>query len=153
MRKRIAAVLTLALLGTSFPAMAIDQPEVNYVNGTIKSVAENAGTFDTTSQAVLELRFGPGQVSIPYAQIKSVAYREENRFRLGVLPAIAVGLLKARTKSHFVTIAWTDTEGSQVVTLKAAKARAVGLLQVIRARAPDACKPRPGNAGSCFIPE
>jgi hypothetical protein len=63
-----------------------------------------------------------------------------------VLPAIAVGLLKARSKRHFVTIEWEHSGGSpDVVTLDASKERALGLLAVLRARAPLACPGRPGQ--------
>ena len=150
--KRIAAVLALILVFGTLTSRAADQG-LTYVHGTVKALQENTGgTFDTSSQAALELRFGTGQVSIPYAQIKSCSYREENRFRLGVLATIAVGLVKARIKNHFVTITWNDGEGVQVVTLEAPRQRAIGLMEVIRGRAPQACTPRPGGGATCYLP-
>lgn len=126
--------------------------EATYVYGTIKTLPENtSGTFDTGSQSELELRFGKERISIPYARIRTCAYREENKFRLGVLATIAVGLLKARTKNHFVTLTWIDGEATQVATLEAPKRRAIGLVEVIRARAPEACKARAGSGERCFI--
>ncbi len=153
MRTRYVAVLTLMMMCGVFAARAADN-DVTYIHGTVKAIAENAeGAFDTSSQTALELKFGSEPVSIPYAQIKSCAYREENRFRLGVLATIAVGLVKARIKDHFVTITWNDGALAQVVTLEAPKRRAVGLVELIRARAPQACAPRAGGGAACFVSE
>lgn len=147
----MAVVMAVRAFGAETPSAGTPM-DITYVSGTLKAVAENAtGTFDTSAQSALNLHFGQEQVSIQYSQIKSCVYREENRFRLGVLATIAVGLLKARTKNHFVTITWTDESGSQVVRLEAPKSRAVGLVDVIRARAPEACKPKPGSMSSCYV--
>ena len=140
MGKRMAVfvLLTGLMCGAAAPA---EPPDVEYVNGTVKGMAEGAtGTVDMSSSQSLEFHAGSGQFSIPYAEITSVKCREENRFRLGVLPAIAVGLLKARSKRHFVTIEWKhDDDTTAVVTLDAPKQKARGMAAVLRARAPFAC--------------
>ena len=154
MRIGIATILGLALAGAVPSARALDGPEVTHVNGTIHAIPEGAtGTFDSSSESILVMHFGPEQISIPYTQIKSVVYREENKFRLGVLATIAVGLVKARTKNHFVTLVWKDVDGVQVIKLEAPKQRAVGLLETIRARAPQACRVRLGDNSACVMPE
>ena len=79
-------------------------------------------------------------ISIPYAAIKRYEYKEENRFHLGVVPAIAVGALKARAKRHLITIDWKDeADVAQTVTFEMTKDRAQGLMKVLEARAPEAC--------------
>lgn len=147
MRKLIVGVLLFGVLSTWMTAYAVETGDVEYVNGTVKGVPDGTmGSLDTSGKEVLEFRSAAGQFSVPYEEIKRVRCREENRFRLGVLPAIAVGLLKARSKRHFVTIEWEHPGGpSDVVTLDASKEKARGLLAVLRARAPQGCPDRPGQ--------
>lgn len=149
MRKWMAIFLILGL-GLSQAAVAAEEPDVEYVNGTVQGWKDGAtATLDMSSPQSLEVRSGSSRFSIPYAEITSVKYREENRFRLGVLPAIAVGLMKARSKRHFVSIAWRhDDDSSGVVTLDASREKARGLMAVLRERAPKACPRRPGQACS-----
>jgi hypothetical protein len=119
-----------------------EQPDIEFVSGTVKGLTEGAtGSLDMTTAETLEFRSGSGQFSVPYAEITNVKCHEENRFRLGVLPAIAVGLIKARSKRHFVMIEWKHADAPpEVVTLDLPKERARGLVAVLRARAPQACK-------------
>lgn len=157
MRTKVAVVVAmLAVLGAG-PVRAEDRVAnglnpvgATYINGTVTTLSENtSGTFDTGSSLALELHFGKEQISIPYVRVRRCSYREENKFRLGVLATIVVGLLKARTKNHFVTLTWNDGEAMQVLTLETPKQSAIGLVEVIRARAPEACKPKAG--GGCFV--
>jgi len=150
MRKLMVGVLLFAVLFNGMTAYAGEPGDVEYVNGTVKGLADGSmGSLDTSGKDALEFRSGSGQFSVPYGEITRVRCREENRFRLGVLPAIAVGLLKARSKRHFVTIEWDHSDSpSEVVTLDASKEKALGLLAVLRARAPQGCRERPGQACS-----
>jgi hypothetical protein len=144
MSKWVAALLLMVgLIGAS--AVLAEEPDVEYVNGTVKGLKDGTtGAVDMSSPAALEFRAGSNQFSIPYDQIKHVKCREENRFRLGVLATIAVGLLKARSKRHFVVIEWTGEDGrSEVVTLDASKVKARGMVEVLRFRAPHVCPPGP----------
>ena len=147
MHRWMAALLMLGLTTTA--AMYAQQPDVEYVTGTVKGLSDGAtGTVDMSSPQTLEFRAGSGQYSIPYEEITSVKCREENRFRLGVLATIAVGMLKARSKRHFVTIEWKHADDpTAVVTLDAPKEKARGLAAVLRARAPHACTV--GSAQPC----
>ena len=98
---------------------------------------DTRAALDTSSTAALELHAGTVMVPIPYEQINSYEYRVENRFRLGALPALAVGLLKAREKRHLLTIAWTDDQGAeQTATFETSRDRARGLIMVLDVRAP-----------------
>jgi hypothetical protein len=138
------AIVVLLLLGMGIPALAADGPEVQYVNGTAQGVKEGAfGTLDSSSATALNFQSGAAGFSIPYGGVSGYKYREENRFRLGVLPAIAVGMVKARSKRHLVTITWKDSQGvAEVATLEASKDDALGLIAVLRARSTQACKGR-----------
>jgi len=136
--KRAIGVLLLMAMG--IPALAADGPGVQYVNGTAQGVKEGSfGTVDTNAAKALEFHAGGAGFSIPYDGVIVYKYREENRFRLGVLPAIAVGIVKARSKRHLLTIAWKDGQGvAEVVTLEGSKDDALGLVALLRARAPNA---------------
>ena len=141
MRYRIAVfVLVPLMLVAAIPVFA-DGLEVTYLNGTMKSISENAsGTLDTTSAAALQWRANQTQIAIPYSAITTYEYKEENRFRLGVLATIGVSLLKARSKRHLISIGWKDESGAaQTVTFETTRDRARGLVKVLEARAPHAC--------------
>src|SRR3569833_3142831 len=141
MRYRIAVfVLVPLMLVAAIPVFA-DGLEVTYLNGTMKSISENAsGTLDTTSTAALQLKANQTQIAIPYSAITMYEYKEENRFRLGVLATIGVSLLKARSKRHLISIGWKDESGAaQTATFETTRDRARGLVNVLEARAPHAC--------------
>ena len=146
--KRAIAGLVLAAMLMSAPAMAMDGPEAHYLNGTAQGVKEGSiGTVDTTVAKELTFHAGAEGFSIPYDSVKFYRYQEEKRFRLGVLPAIAVGLVKARSLRHLVTISWKREAGvAEVVTLEASKDDALGLIALLRARAPRACAAIKGPA-------
>src|SRR5579864_7721400 len=118
MTKWVAGLLLVgALMGAS--VLIAEVPDVEYVTGTVKGLRDGTtGVVDMSSSDAFEFRAGSNQFSIPYNAIKHVKCREENRFRLGVLATIGVGLLKARSKRHFVVIEWKGQDGgSGVVTL------------------------------------
>ena len=145
MKKGIAGLVLMVML-LSLPAVALEGPEAQYVNGTAAGVNEGVtGMLNTTVPMALEFHAGAAGFSIPYDQVKVYKYREENRFRLGVLPTIAVGLLKARSKRNLVTISWKDASGvAQVATFETSKEDALGLLALLRARSTEACRMNAG---------
>ena len=151
--KRETAILVMMGMLLGIPVVALDGPEAQYLNGTAPGVKEGStGTLDTTVATALEFHAGAAGFSIPYEGVKSYRYQEEKRFRLGVLPAIAVGLVKARAERHLVTISWKDAAGvAEVVTLEASKDDALGLVALLRVRAPKACAARMGP--TCVPPE
>lgn len=140
MTKWMGVLLVVAGLGGAH-GVAAQQPDVEYVTGTVRGMTEGAtGTLDMTSDETLDFKTGSGQISIPYAEITNVKCRVENRFRLGVMATIAVTMVKARSKRHLVTIEWQPAGSpAGVVTLDAPKEKARGLATVLRARAPHAC--------------
>lgn len=142
MQRILAAFVAIAVVSPSAAAFVLDGQQVAYVNGTVQMLKEGAvGTLDTSSATVLEFKSSAGQFTIPYAGISSYQFREESKFHLGVLPAIAVALVKKRAKVHFVTITWQgDRSVAEVVTLEGSKQDSEGLLTVLHARATWACK-------------
>ena len=140
MNRLLTTVLFITLCGIT--VLRAEQVEVTYLSGTVRALpAQAAGKLDITIPAALELEAGASRIDIPYAAIDGYEYREENRFRLGVLPAIAVGALKAREKRHLLTITWKDEAAiAQTATFQMTRDRAEGLIKVLDARAPQARK-------------
>lgn len=136
--KKMMAMTFLLICGAG--VMQAEEVDVTYVSGTIQSVsAEATSKLDTTSASALELRAGASHVTIPYTAVTTYEYHEENRFRLGVLPAIAVGALKARMKRHLITITWMDeAKVVQTATFDASRDGAAGIVKVLEARCPEA---------------
>ena len=137
MNRLIAMGLLLLGLAAGVPTLAEGSSDVTYVNGTAVGMREGAaGQLDTTAAKELKFQAGPVELAVPYEQMTRVEYREENRFKLGVAGTIVVGILKAREKVHTVTITWKDDQDTvNVATLEMTRERAMGLLDVLRARA------------------
>ena len=82
-------------------------------------------------------------MAIPYAKVDSFEYTNQIARHLGVLPAIAVGLVKKRQRRHFFQISYHDENNlSQVVVFEVSKQMPQALLAVLQIRSPQACKPR-----------
>jgi hypothetical protein len=141
MKKLIALTLISVLAAPSARALDGKGMEATYTGGTVAGVRLGVnGTLETTSPTALEFHSSSGDFSVPYAGIATARYREENRFRLGVLPAIGVGLLKARAKRHLTTITWKDERGVvQAAIFETSKQRSLALLTILRVRAPQVC--------------
>src|SRR5712671_6849578 len=104
MKKRVAWLLMLTL---TLPAAAVENEQVMYAGGTVPTVkAGTIGRLDPTLETTLLFEHSGGKLLIPYADIQSFAYDKEVTRHLGVLPAIAVGLLKMRQHRHFFRISY-----------------------------------------------
>jgi hypothetical protein len=141
MIKGFVIVLGMATVSAGFPSAAEDGVDVYYAFGSASTTkAGVAGKLDYTKPASMEFHATSGTFSVRYAGITSVKYREENRFRLGALPTVAVGLLKARAKRHLVTVVWTDEAGvSQMAEFEMPKQASLALITLLRIRAPQVC--------------
>jgi hypothetical protein len=136
MKRLIAMGLCGVLLAAGVSVFAENGADVTYVGGTAAGMREGAaGRLDTTEVKELKFHAGAAELSVPYERMTRVEYREENRFKLGVAGTIVVGILKAREKVHTVTITWTDDKDtSNVATLEMTRERAVGVLDVLKAK-------------------
>lgn len=138
--KRFAALFLL--LAVSVPAGAIDDGQVSYVGGTVQDLPPGAiGRLDMSSETEIAFDFPSKKLSMPYANIISFEYRQEVAHHLGVLPAIAVGLVKARQRRHIFELRFKDSESpNEVAVVEVSKQRSQALLAVLRARTVMACK-------------
>lgn len=133
-------MLTAVAAGSALAATG--QP-ATYVSGSLPGAKPGSvGTLDMTALATLDFRSSDGsQLSIPFAAIGKYEYREESKVHLGVLPAIAVALVKKRAKVHFITMVWKGNRGvTEVATLEMSNTAANGLMTLLRARVPNACR-------------
>ncbi len=102
------------LLLPSLPAFAATPgPDVVYVGGTIATpVTSTSGVLDLSSQDALLFKTSAGNITVPWTSIQSWTSYSQTTHHIGVLPAIAVGLVRKRQRSHFLRIAWKDERKS-----------------------------------------
>jgi hypothetical protein len=151
-RRPAVAVISAALLIVLFSptlALALEPGQAVYIGGSAAIAADTPGTMDTTSSPTLFFRYkkpdgNVGDIGIDYSAIKTAYANNEVRHHLGVAPAIAVGLLAARQRRYFVTLAWTDKEGTpQAAKIEISKRDQDTLMAVIHARMPQPCQRTP----------
>ncbi|HWG22406.1 MAG TPA: hypothetical protein VG225_17920 [Terracidiphilus sp.] len=138
MKKLIAMMMTVAMVAAYTPAGVAEEMDAVYRYGTESAIADgSAGKLDTSSMSGMNFHAGSAQFSIPWSGIERAKYCETNRFRLGVLGAIAVGLVKARSKRHLVTLTWNDEHAvAQTVTFEVSKEKSAALWSALRVRGP-----------------
>jgi hypothetical protein len=135
------------------PACAVEAGQVAYTGGSLSVAQGTVGRFDTTSPTALIFRFAgagsnPNEVDIEYKNVRGFSYTTEVAHHLGVLPAVAVGLVKRRERKHFLTLRFTDSVGvAQAAVFEVAKNDPPALLAILRARAPQACGSQMLNCG------
>jgi hypothetical protein len=124
------------LLLLSCRTFAIEKGDVEYIGGTAPGLSDGTiGKFDTTGDTALVFESDGKKISISYASIDSHEYSKVVARHLGVLPAIVVGLLKARQHRHHIRISYRDsTDTSQVVVFEIPKDRVQTLQAILDAR-------------------
>ena len=142
MTRTVAALYLLLIF--SLPALAVDDGNVVYVGGTIASLKDGAvGKLDLKSQTELTFESPTGKLAIPFTKIDFYEHSQEVAHHLGVLPAIAVGLLKKRERKHFLRVAFRDeNNASQVAIFEVPKKMPRTLLAILQQRAPQGCGPQ-----------
>ena len=132
MKGLLAACLVILLC---LSAYAVDEGHAIYVGGTVPGVpVGTVGRLDTTSVTSLTFEFAGNKFAIPYASIESYQYTKEVSRHLGVLPAIAIELVKMRQHSHFLRISYRERGVEQVVVFKVPKQMPRSLQAILQAR-------------------
>jgi hypothetical protein len=132
------------LLLLSLSASALENGHAKYVGGTLPGVtAGTVGRLYTTSETTLIFEHAGSKVEIPYASIESHKYSKEVARHLGVLPTIAVVLLKVRQHRHFFRISYRvpGAAVAQVVIFEVPKQMPRTLEAILQTRAPSTWKP------------
>jgi hypothetical protein len=135
MKKFMIFCLLLALV---LPGSAVEDGQILYFGGTAPGLAGGTvGRLDTTSETSLTFEYSGNKLAIPYAAVESYQYSTEVAHHLGVLPTVAVGLLKTREHRHFFRISYRDANSvSQVAVFEVPKHMPRTLQAVLEARAP-----------------
>jgi hypothetical protein len=102
----LALVLSLSLLAADRGAKA------QYIGGTVAEVSPKSdGRLILTDPKVLLFSCGDKTVRIPYSGIDVLEYGQRVNRRYVEAVVISPLLLLAKTRKHFLTIAYEDTEG------------------------------------------
>lgn len=129
------------LLMLSLPAFAIKNDEARYIGGTAANI--RMGTvcrLNLASDESLIIESRGQRLAIPYADIDSFQYSKEAKWRFGVLPAIAIGLIRPWPRAHFFRITFHDQHKvPQVVVFEVPKTAPRALQAVLEARVPRSC--------------
>ena len=140
--KRFLPLCFLLLLSLS--ATALENGHAKYVGGTVPSVTAGiVGRLDTTSETSLIFEYAGNKLAIPYASIESHDYSKEATRHLGILPLIAISLIKVRQHHHFFRISYhAQGNGIAQVAIFEVPKHAPRILQaILETRAPGTCKP------------
>jgi hypothetical protein len=149
--KRIFAACLLIVILMPLRTPAVEGDQVMYVGGTVGGLNKGVlGKLDTTSQTALNFEFSGGKLVIPFEEIDSYEYTQQVARHLGVLPAIAVGLVRRRQRRHFFRITYHDeSKTQQVAIFEVSKETPHTLLAVLQGRAPQGCRPQ--TSGKCGV--
>jgi len=134
----------LLLLALAVPVLAVDGRPGDVRGCTVPALPAGAvGRLDTTSEESLTFEYSGTKVLIPYSQIESFEYSTEVTRHLGVMPAIAVGLIKMHQRRYYFRISCRSADNvSQVVVFEVPKHMPRTLQAVLMVRAPQTCNPR-----------
>jgi hypothetical protein len=109
-------LIALCTLLPALPASAISRDDVKYVGGTVATLHIGVvGQLDPTSQTRLTYRAGSTTLTIPYDSIVSLEYRSVVAHHLGVLPFIAVSVVKKRQMRHEIRLVYEDDQHEKQV--------------------------------------
>ena len=133
-------LLAFCVLTLSTAASAVDGDQVLYSTGTLSKVRVGTiGRFDLSNNKALTFESSGGNVTVPYAQLEAFTYEMRVARHLGVLPAIAVGLVRYGQHRHFFRFAFKDDAGvSQIAEFEVAKEAPPLLNSLLQQRAPKA---------------
>jgi hypothetical protein len=143
-------VATFLMLSFALPMFAfVEDDQVQYIGGTIGTIAAGTvGKLDTVNEKELRFIAGASVISMPYAKIDSYQYTEEVAHHLGVLPTLAIVMIKYRQRRHYFRISYRDeNDKPQSVVLEVAKEMPKAISAVLESRVPKACNG--SRSGSC----
>jgi hypothetical protein len=134
--KKVIAFCVLMLAAATL--MAVENDQVMYVGGTVPSLKQGSvGQLNLTSETILTFEAGSSKLDIPYSRIESFQYSREVAHHLGVLPAIAVGLVKRRERKHFFRISYRDeANNSQAAIFEVSKKMPAVVQAALQTRVP-----------------
>ena len=121
--------------------VAVENGQVRYLGGTLdNSMVGSVGRLDLSSPGSITYQSGKSHFTIPYEQIVSYQYSENVAHHLGVLPSVAVGLLKHRQRRHVFTIVYqNEQQTKQIAVFEVPKSAAGSVKAVLDAKGVHTC--------------
>ena len=106
----LPGVLALALTA----AAAEPGFKAQFIGGTLPGVAAKSGArLDLTGAEAMQFRCGKTELSVAYRKINTVEYGQSVSRRYAAAILISPVLLLSKSRKHFVTLGYVDTEGRQ----------------------------------------
>ncbi len=151
MKKTVIAMLLLLAVTLPLEA-AVEDGQVLYLGGTVTGLKEGTvGRLDTTAATALVFEHAGGRVTVPYERIQSWEYSRKLAHNFGVVPTVAIALLKHLQRRHFFRISYRDENNvPQAAVFEVPKQMPQTLTAVLQTRVPKPCNPLPGNA-RCYV--
>jgi hypothetical protein len=93
---------------------AEDGAEVRYIGGTVSELKTEAkGSLLTTDDLFLAFRSKGREMHVPYDQINLLEYGQNVNRRLALAIVVSPMFLLSKSRKHFLTVGYTDSEGKQ----------------------------------------
>ena len=138
MKKLIAAIL----LFITVPLFAVEEGQAAYIGGTVTAIKDGTvGRLDTTQTDALIFEHDGTKLTIPYARIESFEYEKEVAHHMGVVPTLAIVMVKYRQRRHYVRISYQDEQDvKQIAVFEIPKQMPKTLMSILQTRAPHVCE-------------
>jgi len=107
----IRNVFFLCLL--ALPALPAPGFKAQFVGGTLPGVGRSGVRIDLTGEEVLRLEYGKTELLIPYRKVNTLEYGQNVSRRYAAAILISPVLLLSKSRKHFVTLGYTDSDGRQ----------------------------------------
>jgi hypothetical protein len=134
--RRVVSIALAAILIAAPLVRADDGIDAEYVGGTVAVLGSKAsGKLRTTDELFFDFRCKGREVSVEYGKINLLEYGQNVSRRVLLAVAISPLFMLSKSKKHFLTVGYTDTEGKQqAMVFKVSKDRIRAVLVSLEAR-------------------
>jgi|SRR5581483_513475 len=129
--------ICVLLFGCLALLAAADQGvRVQFIGGTLAAIpAKSTIRIDVTGYDTLVFHAGKSDLQIPYTKINVIEYGQHVSRRYAAAVLISPMLLLSKSRKHFITLEYRDSDGKQqALVLRAEKGDIRGLLAALEAR-------------------
>ncbi len=133
---RLICTLLFALMSGAGPGAAETVGRIEYVGGTMDQLRTGSdGSIRTANGQALTLRIGKQDTTVPYDRINLVEYGQNSSRRIVMAVVVSPLFLLAKSRRHYVTIGFRDTEDrQQAIVLRIDKKKVRAVLVSLEAR-------------------
>lgn len=117
LRRAAATAVAILFAMITVPSHAASISSGKYIGGSAPGMTTGTHGLLDTSPDELTFQWSGGSLVIPYTQIQNFSYREVQAVKLGVLPLIAVALIRPQIYRHIVSITYLDSSGQRQVAI------------------------------------